>query len=224
MARASPNMVSMVQTTELDSSGTQSTAATTPLLATSPIPQHSLFPMTKWRPRTGLTMTQFKFKRDLHRLLAAFGLTPAALEEEPPQIYVNSRSRPNRRNATADDDTDDDATSVAAQTSQLTRWQRVNTAIYWHLVPAIEIDGTHYLEDTATIDSFVSGQLANGRGLARWACGFVDVSEFSAQLLLANELGTVKLAGDARLSQLLVHPSKMHQSIIGPPITERWAR
>ena len=72
--------------------GMTATDITTPLLATGPVPQHHLFQVTKWRPRTGLTMTQFKFKRDLTRLLAAFGLPPGALDEEQPQIQCEAHS------------------------------------------------------------------------------------------------------------------------------------
>ena len=67
-------------------SGALTTDNNTPLLATGPVPQQSLFPITKWRPRTGLTLTQFKFRRDLTRLLAAFGLQPEALYEEQPTL------------------------------------------------------------------------------------------------------------------------------------------
>ena len=168
--------------------------------------------MTQWRPRTGLTMTQFKFKRDLIRLLAAFGLPPDALYESQPHIQVASaqNAHPKTRLKTERDDADDQA--LAEQTERLALWQRVNTAVYWHLVPAIVIDGPHFLEDSAVLDSYTSGQLANGRGLALWALAFADVSEFSAQLLIANELAGVKVKPDATLAQLAVHLQKMNRS------------
>ena len=205
-----PNMVIGAQA-ELDAQGAHATA-TQPLLATSQIPQHLQFPLTKWRPRTGLTMTQFKWRRDVNRLLAAFGLQPSAVLEEQPQIHVASppsRTYPNTRIKTESDAADEQL--VADQTDKVARWQRVNTAIYWHVLPSIEIDGAHFLDDSATVDSYSSGQLANGRGLVQWALGFVDVSEFAAQLLISNELGSVKLKADATLAQLAVHLQKMQQ-------------
>ena len=150
----------------------QHAAATQPLLATSAVPATSLFPVHKLRPRDGLTMDRHKFQRDAAALMAAFGLPPEAVHDNAPTIRVSpsSASRNNARGAAASD-----LPSLQSQLGHLAAWQRVNTALYWHLLPAIDLDGPHYLEDTATVNSFVSGQRASGRKLLRWALGFGDV-------------------------------------------------
>ena len=100
---------------------------------------------------------------------------------------------------------------VAAQTAALHHWQRVNTALYWHIVPAVDITGPQYLEDLAHIDSFVSGQQADARGLLVWLFRFVDLSGIDAQLALSNALVTVKLGDGATLAQLASHVHKLQQ-------------
>lgn len=188
---------------ELGLGSHQHASATTPLLATSTVPPQSLFPVHKLRPRDGLTMDRHKFKRDAFALLAAFGLAPAALDEDAPPILISavSTSAATRKVTHA---TDDRVAPAALQEQQdaLAAWQRVNTALYWHLVPAIDIDGPFYLQDSSHIDSLVSGQRASGRKLLRWALSFGDVSGFSAQLALSIALAQVRVAPGATLSQL----------------------
>ena len=189
----------------------QHAAATQPLLATSAVPATSLFPIHKLRPRDGLTMGRHKFQRDALALLAAFGLPPEAVNEEPPAIRVSpssssSASRNNSVGAAAGD-----VPSLQAQQDHLAAWQRVNTALYWHLLPAIDLDGPHYLEDSALVDSFVSGQRASGRKLLRWALDFGDVSSFSAQLALSVAVAQVRVTATVTLSQLAAHLHKVHQ-------------
>ena len=186
----------------------QHAAATQPLLATSAVPATSLFPIHKLRPRDGLTMDRHKFQRDAAALMAAFGLPPEAINDNAPTIRVSpsSASRNNARGATASD-----LPSLQSQLGHLAAWQRVNTALYWHLLPAIDLDGPHYLEDTATVNSFVSGQRASGRKLLRWALGFGDVSSFAAQLALSVALAQARVSATVSLAQLAAHLNKMLQ-------------
>ena len=160
-------------------------APTTPLLATSAVPAPQLFPVARWRPRSGLTVQHHQFKRGVVQLFAAFGLAPEAMQEQAPSIRVH----PHSSSSSASADKAGGVDAVAEQTAALHAWQRVNTALYWHLVPAIDITGAHCLEDLAFIDSLVSGQQADGRGLLVWAFGFVDLSGFDAQLALSTALG-----------------------------------
>ena len=67
-------------------------APTTPLLATSAVPQQQLFPIARWRPRSGLTMQHHHFKRGVVQLFAAFGLAPEAMQEKAPTIRINPHS------------------------------------------------------------------------------------------------------------------------------------
>ena len=182
-------------------------APTTPLLATSAVPQQQLFPIARWRPRSGLTMQHHHFKRGVVQLFAAFGLAPEAMQEKAPTIRINPHSSDSAAGKPGGDVPD----VVAAQTAALHHWQRVNTALYWHIVPAVDIAGPQYLEDLAHIDSFVSGQQADARGLLVWLFRFVDLSGFDAQLALSNALGTVKLGDGATLAQLASHVHKLQQ-------------
>ena len=183
-------------------------APTTPLLATSSVPPHQLFPVARWRPRSGLTVQHHHFKRGVVQLFAAFGLAPEAMQDKAPTISVSPRSSSSSQDAPGDDAA---GTAVAAQTAALSAWQRVNTALYWHIVPAVDITGPHYLEDLAALDSFAHGQQADARGLLVWVFSFVDLSGFEPQLALSNALGAVKLAGDATLAQLASHLHKLQQ-------------
>ena len=182
------------------------TAPNTPLLATSTVPTSLLFVVPRWRPRSGLTMAQHQFRRGAMQLFAAFGLAPAEADSSPPTIALDASPHTRRSAAMRPADAD-----VRPQAAVLERWQRVNTAIYWHLLPAVDISGPHYLDDLAAVDSLVSGQLADGRGLLRWALSFVDLSSFEAQLALSNALGSVRLAPDASLVQLAAHLQKLSQ-------------
>ena len=153
------------------------------------MPATSLFPIHKLRPRDGLTMGRHKFQRDALALLAAFGLPPEAVNEDAPATHVSpsSASRNTGGGAAAGD-----VPSLQSQQDHLTAWQRVNTVLYWHLLPAIDLDGPHHLEDSAIVDSFVSGQRASGRKLLRWALDFGDISSFTAQLALSVALVQVR--------------------------------
>ena len=169
-------------------------APTTPLLSTSAVPAQLLFPIARWRPRSGLTVQHHHFKRGVVQLFAAFGLAPEAMQEKAPAIRIHPHS-------SSEPDGSGGSATVAAQTAALNTWQRINTAMYWHIVPAIDITGPDYLEDLAFIDSFASGQQADARGLLAWVFGFVDLSGFDAQLALSNALGTVKLLSLIHISE-----------------------
>ena len=125
--------------------------ATHPLLATSAILHTALFPVHKFKPRDGLTMDRHKFQRDVLALLAAFSLPPEAVKSAP-AIHVSPSSA--SRNATGGAAGGGGERPLQAQQDALASWQRVNTASYRHLLPAVDVDGPHYIEDTAIFDSF----------------------------------------------------------------------
>ena len=69
-------------------------------------------------------MQHHQFKRGVLRLVAAFGLQPEALAEQPPVIHIpTSRSSTLSRN-TSGHASDDDVPSVAEQTAALIVWGR----------------------------------------------------------------------------------------------------
>ena len=45
-----------------------------PQHATAPLPLHRLFPIHKWKPRSGRNLDYFKWRRDIVLLAGAFGL------------------------------------------------------------------------------------------------------------------------------------------------------
>ena len=183
-------------------------APQTPLLATSAISSPQLFPIPRWRVRSGLTAQHHQFKRGVVQLFAAYGLAPEALHDRAPSIRIISPAS----QAVLDGSRDGVTTAtVADQKAELNAWLRINTAMYWHILPALDISGPQYLEDLASIDSYASGQQADARGLLMWAFGLVDLSGFEPQLALSNALGSVKLAGDATLAQLASHLHKLQQ-------------
>ena len=189
----------------------QHATATQPLLATSAVPASLLFPIHKLQPRDGLTMGRHKFQRDALALLAAFGLPPEAVNEGAPAIHVSPSSSSHNTRGSTGDPAGDAGESLGSQQARLEAWQRVNTALYWHLLPAIDLDGPHYFEDSASVDSFVSGQRASGRKLLRWALAFGDVSSFPAQLALSVALAHVRVAASVSLAQLAAHLNKVGQ-------------
>ena len=83
--------------------------------------------------------------------------------------------------------TDEDAARIAGEQAwaqyeaALDRWQRVNTAIYWHVVPSLVLTGVHERGDTQIIDSLVKGHRAHGRALVLWALKHADMSDLGVQ-------------------------------------------
>ena len=60
-----------------------------------------------------------------------------------------------------------EALGVEAQQEQLAAWQRVNTALYWHLVPAIDIDGPYYTQEQRVCVAILFGVALTAARLSR---------------------------------------------------------
>ena len=176
----------------------------TPLLAVSPIPSKDLFPIPPWRARDGRGPAYDKWWRAVQSLLNAFDITVDRLGEHPPANPSSAQASIVTR---AKDE--EDARAAEEQRSQeharaLDTWQRYNTAVYWHVLPSIIIDGVHERSDLATIDSLVKGQRAHGRALIQWALTHVDMSGLSKQSQLYAAVYGARIRDGATLSQLLV--------------------
>ena len=98
-----------------------------------------------------------------------------------------------------------------AEIKNLEHWQRVNTAIYWHLRPSIDIEGPDYLMNLRKIESLYNMDLADGRELARWALRAVDVTSKTLQLKLHRGLLKASLPEGASATQLKAHAQKLLQ-------------
>ena len=106
--------------------------ATTPLLATSMIPVHQRYPITPWAPRTGRTSAYHQWRRDVGRLLASFSLSWEDMQQDAPIAITTSIK--SESGATTRARATDDALRTEA-------WQRVNTALYWHVEPSLRLVG-----------------------------------------------------------------------------------
>ena len=133
-------------------------------------------------------MSHFEWYDAVLKLATAFGLSPTdltdALSADPLSVSSFSPSAPGCSPMTA---------VVAVRSAggrvtwlapaELARWQAVNTALYWHVLPSLDLAGPSSLSDQHAVHSLCSGRLADGRGLIRWA--------FIASLPLASACAPV---------------------------------
>ena len=96
--------------------------------------------------------------------------------------------------------------------AKLDHWKVVNTALYWHVLPSLDLKSAQYLSDKRKVNSFFSGRLADGRALVRWACSFVDASAPELQKQLLRKLTECRLpAAGATRSSLHSHAETLKQ-------------
>ena len=176
---------------------------TTPLLAVAPITSKDLFPIPQWRARDGRGLKFDKWWRSVQSLLNALDITVERLSEQPPTSPSAKMSIVTRSSDEAEARA---AEELAAQehAHELDRWQRYNTALYWHVLPSLVIDGVHERSDLAIIDALVKGQRAHGRALIQWALTHVDMSGLSKQSQLYTAVYGARIRDGATVSQLLV--------------------
>ena len=180
-----------------------------PLLATSAISSMQCFPIPGWRPRAKRTPEFVEWRRGVVQLAAALGVTEAQLNNMEPPI-VRSTPRATRQG--------EDPVKVEEMREQqhqsqtaLAHWQRINTAIYWHVLPSIDIRGVNMRRDRRLIDALVKGQLAHGRELVRWATAHADLSDEISQADLQRTISGAKLKKEATIVQLMEHAEWLHE-------------
>ena len=101
---------------------------------------------------------------------------------------------------------------AAAEVRVLDEWRAVNTAIYFHVEPAVLIDGVFFLRDTEEIEGMSSSDgVADGRGLVRWALSKVDLTGKEEQRALWRKLGTRMLDASATRAQFTLHFDRLFQ-------------
>ena len=151
-----------------------STQAAAPLLAISPMRKEQTFPIARWRPRSGRTATFLQWRRDVHRLAQAFGLTIEQLSEPPPENAIPQLVKG-----------EGVQTRTASEQARIRqKWLSINTAIYWHVEPSLDLSGPDQARDVRMLDSLVKGHLANGRHLIAWASSYANVGTLEQQTAL----------------------------------------
>ena len=138
-------------------------------------------------------------RRTVGSLFEAFGSSISSLYDTPPLSVerLNSFGVQTRAETSA---------QRAAAAAHM-RFLAVNTAIYWHVLPSLELEGPDFIRDFRKASSFRAvsdGQpLADGRGLILWAMTFADMSGVGSQGRLILAIG--KLVPGSDCAQISMH-------------------
>jgi hypothetical protein len=136
--------------------------AHSPLFATSTLLAKDLFPIEVWCPRSGRDQQYPKWEAGVRRLLYAFGVDEAELRsgmERVAHLLQGANGISGGASATRLS-----AKEAAALDEECASWQRVNTALFWHVLPSLNVDTEHHLRDTRKIDTLYERKLADGLG------------------------------------------------------------
>ena len=125
------------------------------------------------------------WKLGIEQLYAAFGYSYDSFLSSPPAINVTSPPA-----------------EMHIVAVQIEKWQAVNTAIYWHVLPSLLIDGALFLRDTRKINDMKNGLLADGHRLVEWALSFATVNSLETQESLIGSLHKFKVPSSANCVQL----------------------
>ena len=205
-------MAAKAEDTLTRASGEGTLSLVTPFMASSAISDKAkLFPIPRWAPRSGRGMPHHKWMISIARLGKAFNLSADWLQEKPPSTpyYQSLRDNVKLRSGEADADL---RARAAHEISTLTAWQAVNTAIFFHVEPSVDYDGTFFMRDSEDIEAMSgAGGLADGRGLIRWCLDKVDITSKVKQRALSRQLGAKRLAVGATRAQFVVHYERLYQ-------------
>ena len=157
-------------------------------------------------------MEHQRFMISLRRLGKAFGLPADWIQQAPPPTphYDELRTMPQRTRQ-------GDAAAAKRELAQeeikvFDAWRATNTAIYFHVEPALDVEGTFFARDTEELDSMVTTDgVADGRGLINWALDKVDTSSKVQQRALSRTLGQRKLDAGATRAQFSSHYDRLYQ-------------
>ena len=99
-------------------------------------------------------------------------------------------------------------------------WQADSTTIYFHVLPALIVDGLYQKQDQEYIDSLwnPATSIANGRELCLWALKKASVDNIEAQTQLRRTVGDARLkagATRAALEVFMMHLWEKWKLIIG---------
>ena len=183
--------------------GSFSLPSTTPLLATSPIPKAQLFPIPSWKPASGRNRDYHEFRRGVVQLANALGLSESQLSDAAPTIETLLRQ------SSVIVTRSEDKLALEAERVRcegiIEQWQRVNTVLYWHMLPAILLEGASLRRHRRHLDSLVKGPKAAGRHLLAWCEKQADVSGRVQQSDLLRTISGCKLRETASVNQLVSH-------------------
>ena len=185
------------------------TASCQILLATSAPPASQLFPVPQWAVVSGLTASYHKWYSGVTQLLAALGLTWSFVASSPPAVPHHEELLARHGSGRAAHDLA--VRERMACIDVFERWQRLNTAFYWHLRPSLLIAGPDQLTDTRWIDTLFEGRVADGRTLCRWALDKVRYDGRDCQINLLRGLTTSELKAGTTCAQLKAHAIEMHE-------------
>ena len=115
------------------------------------MPAERRFPIPTWKPRSGRNANHIDWVRAVTQLLSAFGVDWSFIAVAPPRalewIHNSMDLRSGTINKLSPEEKDELDLAV--------RWQQLNTALYWHIVPSIDLSGASQQCDTRHIDSLV---------------------------------------------------------------------
>ena len=155
------------------------------------VPLSHRYPITPWAPRSGRGPVYHQWCRDVGRLLAAFSLTWEDIHSDTPiasiakeEAGASTRSR------------------AANEALQVEQWQRINTALYWHVEPSLLLVGPDKARDERFIDANVVKHLAHGRAIIRWALAFASTDSLEQQTKLSADVGAARLKVGASWSEV----------------------
>ena len=191
----------------------QHASLVTPFMAKSAISdKNKLFPVSRWAPRAGFDMAHQRFTISMRRLGKAFGLPTDWIQQEPPATPHLSELRAMPLKTRQGEVGAAKRVLAQEEVRMLDTWRAINTAIYFHVEPAIDVEGTFFLRDTEEIDALVTTDgVADGRGLVRWALKKVDTGSKVKQRALNRTLGQRKLDAGATRTQFTAHYDRLYQ-------------
>ena len=191
----------MVALGTLSPTPTGSTLSATPFLAKTTIPLAHRFPIPSWAPRSGRGIQHYKWWSAVRKLLAAYGLSPDSIYDEVPvESGASAHVSPLSPSPYTEYAPGGGGGGAGVTADERDAWLDVNTSLYWHVHPSVDIDGAHFLQDDRMLESFCSGLYADGRGLLRRLLQFVDASSPALQRALARKLAecTIDAKGATR--------------------------
>ena len=151
-----------------------------PLYATSAVLRGNQFPLPAWRPRSGRNIQYLQWHSELKKLYAALDVTEDFIFSTPPADPKHAEGIRTKA-------------EVAARAAERDEWLAINTTIFWHVLPSLDISGVTWQRDTDYIATLYSKQLANGAMLIRWAQSFADLSGKEAQYKLVDHVRSAQL-------------------------------
>ena len=99
------------------------------------------------------------------------------------------------------------------------QWQRVDTAIYWHVEPTLDFSGPNALTNRQQADSLVSGRRAQGRALILMAVKHTNMGTVVMQASLFTRVHGVRLRDNSTIAQLMQHTM---DSVLVLPVSYRY--